>query len=89
MSTTNQNVPVKTTEFKVEGHLPSQTPISVTLMGTTTKPEASFRSATALWDYVLLMARGNPMSVMIEQGAGFLQQLEFTIAKCPEPFKSC
>eukprot|EP00961_Rhodomonas_salina_P007063 95659-Rhodomonas_salina.1 len=25
-------------------------------------PEASFRSAMALWDYVPLMARGNPMS---------------------------
>eukprot|EP00961_Rhodomonas_salina_P014445 193638-Rhodomonas_salina.1 len=29
--------------------------------------EASFRSARALWDYVPLMARGNPTSVMIEQ----------------------
>eukprot|EP00961_Rhodomonas_salina_P194289 2623515-Rhodomonas_salina.1 len=35
-----------------------------TLTGT---PEASFSSARALWDYVPLMAKTNPMSVMIEQ----------------------
>eukprot|EP00961_Rhodomonas_salina_P289019 3905607-Rhodomonas_salina.1 len=35
-----------------------------TLTGT---QEASFRSPGALWDYVPLMAQGNPTSVMIKQ----------------------
>eukprot|EP00961_Rhodomonas_salina_P075424 1012351-Rhodomonas_salina.1 len=40
----------------------------------TGRPEASFRSTTALWDYVPLMALGDPTSVMIEQGAGFMPE---------------